>query len=236
MAGDPWLAKYDSTWRLAQDIAENVHDRNRQQRTGGNPSKFNVMIRSSLQRLQEQINQLKDSLLRNLSTRQITQLEADRHQNMLDDLLTRERQLQTSFKKDGTEPEVMRTSLISTDPKTDLTNPWLMEEPEETRGLGFSEIKHQQHMIIQEQDAGLDALVTVIARQKQMGRDIGNELDEQNEIIDDLTHLVDKTDSRIQNETRRVKLVDRKSTSWGMLVVIVLLLVAIVVVAVWPKG
>lgn len=31
-----------------------------------------------------------------------------------------------------------------------------------------------------EQDAGLDALVTVIARQKQMGRDIGNELDEQN--------------------------------------------------------
>ncbi|XP_055510193.1 syntaxin-8 isoform X4 [Leucoraja erinacea] len=197
---------------------------------------FNVTIRSSLQRLQEQINQLKDSLLRNLSTRQITQLEADRHQNMLDDLLTRERQLQTSFKKDGTEPEVMRTSLISTDPKTDLTNPWLMEEPEETRGLDFSEIKHQQQMIIQEQDAGLDALVTVIARQKQMGRDIGNELDEQNEIIDDLTHLVDKTDSRIQNETRRVKLVDRKSTSWGMLVVIVLLLVAIVVVAVWPKG
>ncbi|XP_055510192.1 syntaxin-8 isoform X3 [Leucoraja erinacea] len=180
MAGDPWLAKYDSTWRLAQDIAENVHDRNRQQRTGGNPSKFNVTIRSSLQRLQEQINQLKDSLLRNLSTRQITQLEADRHQNMLDDLLTRERQLQTSFKKDGTEPEVMRTSLISTDPKTDLTNPWLMEEPEETRGLDFSEIKHQQQMIIQEQDAGLDALVTVIARQKQMGRDIGNELDEQN--------------------------------------------------------
>lgn len=30
------------------------------------------------------------------------------------------------------------------------------------------------------QDAGLDALAAVISRQKQMGQDIGNELDEQN--------------------------------------------------------
>lgn len=35
------------------------------------------------------------------------------------------------------------------------------------------------------------------------------------EIIDDLAHLVDKTDSRIRNETRRVKLVDTKSASCG---------------------
>ncbi|KPP78636.1 hypothetical protein Z043_101850 [Scleropages formosus] len=56
------------------------------------------------------------------------------------------------------------------------------------------------------------------------------------EIIDDLTHLVDKTDSRIRNESRRVKLVETKSSSCGMLVVIVLLLIAIVVVAVWPTS
>lgn len=35
------------------------------------------------------------------------------------------------------------------------------------------------------------------------------------EIIDDLAHLVDKTDSRIRNETRRVKLVETKSASCG---------------------
>ncbi|XP_069786362.1 syntaxin-8 isoform X2 [Narcine bancroftii] len=180
MAGDPWVTKYDSTSRLAQEVAENIHERNREMRTGGNPSKFNVMIWASLQRLQEQISQLKDSLLRNLSTHQITQLEADRRQNMVDDLLTRQRQLQTSFKKDGTEPEVMRTSLMSSDTKTGFNSPWLMEESEETKGLDFNEIKDQQQWIIQEQDAGLDILGSVIARQKQMGREIGNELDEQN--------------------------------------------------------
>lgn len=31
-----------------------------------------------------------------------------------------------------------------------------------------------------EQDAGLDALASIISRQKQMGQEIGNELDEQN--------------------------------------------------------
>lgn len=35
------------------------------------------------------------------------------------------------------------------------------------------------------------------------------------EIIDDLTQLVDKTDSRIKNETHRVKLLETKSASWG---------------------
>ncbi|KAI4832909.1 hypothetical protein KUCAC02_015849, partial [Chaenocephalus aceratus] len=34
-------------------------------------------------------------------------------------------------------------------------------------------------------------------------------------IIDDLTHLVDKTDDSIRNETRRVKLVETKSASCG---------------------
>lgn len=35
------------------------------------------------------------------------------------------------------------------------------------------------------------------------------------EIIDDLSHLVDKTDDRIRNETRRVNLVETKSASCG---------------------
>ncbi len=35
------------------------------------------------------------------------------------------------------------------------------------------------------------------------------------EIIDDLAQLVDKTDSRIKNETHRVKLLDTKSASCG---------------------
>ncbi|XP_075435805.1 syntaxin-8 isoform X1 [Ascaphus truei] len=235
MAPDPWLSAYDATYSLTQEIAEKIHERNRYLRNGESPVKLNVILRSLMQNLRGKIDQLKDSLLRSISTRQITQLEGDRRQNLVDELLTKERQLQTSFKSEGTEPDVVRSSLmIGGAGNGSRQNPWLLEEPEETRGLGFGEIRQQQHRIIAEQDAGLDALSSIIARQKQMGHDIGNELEEQNEIIDDLTNLVENTDVKIRTQTRNVKLVDKKSGSCAMLVVIVLLLIAIVVVAVWP--
>ncbi|XP_010156151.1 PREDICTED: syntaxin-8-like, partial [Eurypyga helias] len=105
------------------------------------------------------------------------------------------------------------SSLMTGGVKRGVTNPWLLEEPEETRGLGFDDLRQQQRRIIEEQDAGLDALSSIISRQKQMGQEIGNELDEQNEIIDDLTNLVENTDDKLRNQTRHVKMVDKKSTS-----------------------
>ncbi|XP_056405519.1 syntaxin-8 isoform X2 [Hyla sarda] len=189
-----------------------------------------------MKRLNESIGQLRNSLLRSVSTRQITQLEGDRRQNLVDELLTKERQLQDSFKSEGAAPDVIRSSLMTGGAAgSSQYNPWVMEEPEETRGLGVGELRQQQQRVIAEQDAGLDALSSIIARQKQMGYDIGNELEEQNEIIDDLANLVENTDARVRNQTRHVKLVDRKSGSCAMMVVIVLLLIAIVVVAVWPS-
>ncbi|XP_017283214.1 syntaxin-8 [Kryptolebias marmoratus] len=237
MSQDPWLQNYDATCRLAQETAENIHERNRQQRTGGNPAKINMTLRASLQKLKQNIAQLKDGLLRASSSRRLMQSEADRRQNLIDDLLTREKRLNASFKGDITEPESTRSTLMgggAAGSGGGVANPWLINESEETRGMNFGDIKQQQQRIIEAQDAGLDALAAVISRQKIMGQDIGNELDEHNEIIDDLAHLVDKTDDRIRNETRRVKLVETKSASCGMLVVIVLLLIAIVVIAVWP--
>ncbi|XP_012686685.1 syntaxin-8 [Clupea harengus] len=238
MSQDPWIQNYDATCRLAQEIAENIHERNRQQRTGGNPAKINMTLRASLQKLKQNITQLRETLIRASSQRRIIQSEADRRQSLLDSLVTKERQLLATFKGDITESEPARSTLMSSGGggQGGAVNPWLVDESEETRGLSFGDIKTQQQQIIEVQDAGLDALAAVISRQKQMGQEIGNELETQNEIIDDLTNLVDKTDGRIRNETRRVKLVETKSASCGMLVVIVLLLIAIVVVGVWPTS
>ncbi|KAI1232264.1 hypothetical protein IHE44_0006707, partial [Lamprotornis superbus] len=189
----------------------------------GNIARFsvkevNVAIRTSLQSLREKIEQLRELLLRAVSTHQIatsTQLEGDRRQNLVDDLLTRHRQLEASYRNEGPEPDMSRSSLMAGGAKRGVTNPWLLEESEETRGLGFDELRQQQRRIIEEQDAGLDALSSIISRQKQMGQEIGNELDEQNEIIDDLTNLVESTDDRLRSQTRHVKMVDKKSTSCG---------------------
>ncbi|XP_059524621.1 syntaxin-8 isoform X4 [Myotis daubentonii] len=180
MAPDPWFSTYDSTCQIAQEIAEKIQQRNQYERNGESTTKLTVTIRALLQNLKEKIALLKDLLLRAVSTHQITQLEGDRRQNLLDDLVTRERLLLASFKNEGAEPDLIRSSLMTGGAKRGVPNPWLFEEPEETRGLGFDEIRQQQQKIIQEQDAGLDALSSIISRQKQMGQEIGNELEEQN--------------------------------------------------------
>ena len=102
------------------------------------------------------------------------------------------------------------SSLVTGGAKRGVPNPWLFEELEETRGFGFDEIRQQQQKILQGLDTGLDVLSSVINRQKQTGREIGNELDEQNEMIDDLANLVEKTDEnrKLCTDTRRVNLVD----------------------------
>uniref|UniRef100_A0A8C9F3Q0 Syntaxin-8 n=1 Tax=Pavo cristatus TaxID=9049 RepID=A0A8C9F3Q0_PAVCR len=222
MAPDPWLSQYDAACQLAQEVAERIQERSRHRRNGESSAKVRRGARLAL-----------GALLYGGSIS--TQLEGDRRQNLVDDLLTRQKQLQASYKNEGTEPDVIRSSLMAGGVKRGVTNPWLLEESEETRGLGFDDIRQQQRRIIEEQDAGLDALSSIISRQKQMGQEIGNELDEQNEIIDDLTNLVENTDSKLRTQTRHVKMVDRKSTSCGRKRLAVLAVMAENTLA-WPQA
>ncbi|NXY77419.1 STX8 protein, partial [Glareola pratincola] len=130
---------------------------------------LNVIIRSSLQNLSEKIDQLRDLLLRAVSTHQMYLCKYQ-----LTDLSV------SGGGESGKICFIFRSSLMTGGVKRGVTNPWLLEESEETRGLGFGDLRQQQRRIIEEQDAGLDALSSIISRQKQMGQEIGNELDEQN--------------------------------------------------------
>lgn len=143
MALDPWFSTYDSTCQIAQEIAEKIQQQNQYERTGENTIRLPVTIRTLLQNLKDKIALLKDLLLRAVSTHQITQLEGDRRQNLLDELVTRERLLVASFKNEGAEPDLIRSSLMTGGAKQGVPNPWLFEEPEETRGLGFDELQQQ---------------------------------------------------------------------------------------------
>lgn len=51
------------------------------------------------------------------------------------------------------------------------------------------------------------------------------------EIIDDLAVDMERTDARVNSETRHVGVVVRKDSTWGYWLTIILLFVAIVVVA-----
>lgn len=71
----------------------------------------------------------------------------------------------------------------------------------------------------------------IINRQKGLVRGIGNQIDVQNEIIDDIGGNMDTTQVRLVRNTRNVERISHKSDSCCYWVIIILLLVAIVVVS-----
>ena len=81
----------------------------------------------------------------------------------------------------------------------------------------------------QEQDKGLDMLDEIITRQKGLVRGIGNQIDVQNEIIEDIGDNIDSTQVRLVRNTRNVERISNKSNTCFYWIIIVLLLVAIVV-------
>ncbi|XP_063850447.1 syntaxin-8-like isoform X2 [Scylla paramamosain] len=107
------------------------------------------------------------------------------------------------------------------------------EEGEDTRHLTTSQMREEQQRLIQEQDRGLEALSTVVSHQRRIASAIGTEVEQQNEILDDITQRTDNTRNRLVDETGNVSVVTRKDRTWPYWLVIVLLFVAIIIVVVW---
>ena len=82
--------------------------------------------------------------------------------------------------------------------------------------------------------SGLDALAEVLARQKTIGLTIGDEVETQNEMLDDIHDNVESVRGRVARETRNVERVDRKDKTWWLWLIMVLLLLAIVIIIAVP--
>jgi len=100
----------------------------------------------------------------------------------------------------------------------------------DTRNLSVPQIKQKQYQAIEEQDRGLEQLSEVITRQKHLARTIGDEVDLQNELIDDITTHVDRTRDRIRGETQRVVTIGRRDNTCGYWTVIIVLFIVIIII------
>lgn len=72
----------------------------------------------------------------------------------------------------------------------------------------------------------------IISKQRHMALDIGQEIEIQNEILDDIGDAMDETDQRLSRNTRNIRKVSVKSNTCGLWVLIVLLFVADLVIAI----
>ena len=93
---------------------------------------------------------------------------------------------------------------------------------------------HQYHkQVLREQDDQLDTLSQSIGRQRTLGIQMGNELDEQVEMLDDVERGVDRHSTTLEGARRRLGQVARKSRdnwSWVTIGILIFILVLLIIV------
>ena len=80
-----------------------------------------------------------------------------------------------------------------------------------------AEILSQQQQIMLEQDDSLDRLSESIGRQRELSIQIGDELDSQGELLEDIDVMVDRSRSRLDGARRRLDRFSKKAKDNGTL-------------------
>jgi syntaxin 8 len=107
-------------------------------------------------------------------------------------------------------------------------------EPDPAVGTMSNEQIHAYHsQVIAEQDEQLDRLGDSIGRQRHISMQIGDELEGQVELLDDVDRGVDRHQGRLDGATRRLKGVGgRARENWGMTTIIVLIVVLVLLIVI----
>jgi len=227
---DTWITEYEASERLSRDVQAQIVYRNSQNKLSVEYSKLSATIRIRLKQLSSELEQLDQKLEQNSVNGKMTVGESKRRKFQLETLQSKLVQLETQFRSvDGQSSRsqlLQGSSSLWDDDDVPIIRSDGPSNPESVQNL-----RQQQIRILDDQNQGLESLSKIISRQKDLALKIGDEVDLQNEIIDDLAVDMERTDMRINSETRHVGVVVRKDSTWGYWLTIILLFVAIVVVA-----
>jgi len=106
------------------------------------------------------------------------------------------------------------------------------EGPEQT-GMDNQQIHEHHKQVLRDQDDQLDTLAQSVGRQRILGIQMGNEFDEQAELLEDVERGVDRHSSTLDRAKKRLHNVARKSKnnwSWITIGILICILVLLIVV------
>lgn len=167
-------------------------------------------LESTVQDLSSDLQDLVDS---------VKAVEADPFQYGLDiDEVGRRRKLVGDV---GAEVEDMRTELRKTIADADYKSygangnslpPPSVFDPESPDGDAYGAFEQQrQEEIIHEQDEALDGVFKTVGNLRQQANDMGRELEEQAEMLDDVEQDADRIEGKLQSGLKRVGAVIKKN-------------------------
>lgn len=225
MGGESWIGAYGALEQTGDSVMELITERNRVLSGGGEALKVSAKIRQAQNNFNYDLAALERELKADRTSKQISPKEYDRRNNMLNEMKVRKLQISKAFEA---------TRATGSSPLGVSNRGYEPEENEQTQGYSNRELLTQQQDHIQEQDKGLLRISNIVQRQKEIGIAIGDEIDGQNEIIEEITEKTDGVGGRINRQTRATKHVSRKEGNvCGYWITIILLFVSIIAVIVW---
>lgn len=107
------------------------------------------------------------------------------------------------------------------------------ETPDPTGEMNNQQIHAYHQQVLQEQDDQLDTLSESIGRQRQLAMQVGDELEGQVALLDEVDRGVDRHQSRLDGAKKRLKGVSEKAkANWGLTTILILIVVLVLLIVI----
>lgn len=222
---DTWLASQSHTSKLVQELTIAISTR--RQLLPGDPQHALTtnQLRAQIPQASREITNLLSGL-DGVPGGSLTPWERERRVRLCEGLQSSLQKVMADFRGDSSRITGQVADLGTTGWGNE-------EESESTSNLSTDQLLHRNRTSEREQDTGLEALSRVVSQQKRIASAIGTEVDDQNELLDEITDRVDGNQTRLVATTGNISTVTQKSRTWPFWVVIIALAVAIIAVALW---
>lgn len=227
---DSWLTEYEACNRLSHSILTQITQRDQRQKLSAEYDRLSYSIQVGLKQFETELTLLKDKLDSSDSNRSLTFEEIERRQRQVETLQS---QLQQLKRKNTNATRSDRAALLEASASQST---WQSYEG----GGGDAPIidtndvkmfKRRQTELLEDQDRGLEVLSKTLSRQRDLASQLGQEVEEQNSLLDNLANTMESVDAGVNVETGNIGRINRTDSTWGYWIVITLLFVTIVIIA-----
>ncbi|KAM7355648.1 syntaxin 8 [Cochliomyia hominivorax] len=228
---DTWQTEFESCKRLSNTLLSQLNQRATKKHLSSDYNRFTAAIKVGLQQYERELQQLKFKLNEAAKNKTVDNEELKRRQQLLDALQIQRQQLQTKYN----DSELKDRSALLQNPTTS-SNTNEEEDSDAAPIIDTHDVQtlKQQHIdLLEEQNRGLETLSQTISRQRHLATQLGQEVEDQNDILDNLANTIERVETGVGLETRNIGLINRRdSSTWCYWVIIFSLLVIIIIVAV----
>ncbi|XP_016999930.1 syntaxin-8 [Drosophila takahashii] len=224
---DSWDIEYEGCERLRHQLLVHLNQRQQISPKASQYVQLTGSIQAGLEQLAKDVKHLK-VVLDNAVTWE-TSPEEELQQRRIDweRLTSQLREIREKF-ANSTRSNVLAAASSS-------ASAWQDQDLAAGQGrtaLDVETLKQRKIEMLEQQNQGLEVLSATLSRQRQLATQLGNEVEDQNNILDNLANAMDRVESGVQRETQSIGQVNRRDSTWGYWLIIIALFVAIIVVVV----